>query len=217
MSGCHEIDVMTAHFLKVKHHVRQILVLNLLSFALVRNGPVLTEDTAEVAVGEEDGARPLSAHQGHLLPKMGMITENHRLERSPTESLDTLVPIHAALPWAELAILEEGIGLLNPLSQFTLHLQFLIGWNPICILPLSRKTGNGREKKRTPYQERTSNEISAREVHKTCPIIVIILRILRSGVNPSTPLPKGQDLSFNKPFGHELRAKDPECSRRAQG
>jgi hypothetical protein len=135
---------MTAHFLKVKHHVHQILVLNLLSFAFVRNGPVLTEDTAKVAVGEEDGARSLTAHQRHLLPKMGMITVNHWLERSLTESLHTFFSIYPALPGAELAIFEIGIRLFHPLGQFSFPLQFFVGWNPISIFLLSRKTGSRR-------------------------------------------------------------------------
>jgi hypothetical protein len=98
------------------------------------DGPVLTKDATEVAVGEEDGARPFSTHQRHLFTKMGVITENHRLDRSPTESLFSFLPIHPTHPWTELTILEEGIGLLDPLSQFTFPLQFFIGRNPFLLL-----------------------------------------------------------------------------------
>jgi hypothetical protein len=100
----------------------------------VRNGPVLAEDTAEVAVGEEDGARTFSAHQRHFFAKMGVITENHRLDRSSTESFFTLLPIYTTLPWTELAIFKDRIGLLDPLSQFPFYLQSFIGWNPLVTL-----------------------------------------------------------------------------------
>jgi hypothetical protein len=134
MGGCDDIDVMAANLLKVKHPVCQVFILDFLSSSLVRNGPVLAEDTAKVAIGEEDGARPFSAHQRHLLSKMRVIAENHRFDRSSTESPFTLLPIHATLPWTESTIFEEGISLFDPLSQFPLYLQFFEGWNPLTLL-----------------------------------------------------------------------------------
>jgi hypothetical protein len=53
---------MATNLLEVEHHLCQVLILNFLSLSLVRNGPVLTEDTTEVAVGEEDGARSFLTH-----------------------------------------------------------------------------------------------------------------------------------------------------------
>jgi hypothetical protein len=77
MRGRDEIDVMAANLLEVKHHVCQVFILNFLSSSLMGYGPVLTEDTAKVAVGKEDCTRPSSAYQTHLFTKMGMIAEDH--------------------------------------------------------------------------------------------------------------------------------------------
>jgi hypothetical protein len=145
MSRCYEIDVMAADLLEVNHHVCQVFILNLLASSFMGDGPVLAKDTTEVAVREEDGAGPLSTHQRHFFAKMGVITKNNRFDWSPTESLLSLSPIHPTLSGAELTILEEGIGLLNPVSQFTFHLQFLIGWNPLNLLLLSSMKRNRRK------------------------------------------------------------------------
>jgi hypothetical protein len=137
---------MAADLLEVNHHICQVFILDLFASSFVGDGPILTKDTAEVTVGEEDGAGPLSTYQRHLFTKMGVITKNNRFDWSPTKPLFSLLPIHSTLSGAELTILEEGIGLLNPLSQFTLHLQFLIGWNPSSLLPLtSTKRNRGKE------------------------------------------------------------------------
>jgi hypothetical protein len=120
MGGRDEVDVMTANLLKMKHSVCQIFILDFLSSPLVSNRPVLAEDTAEVAIGEEDGARSISTHQRHLFAKMGMMAKNHWFDRSPTKSNFSLLPIHAAPSWTELTIFEDGIGLFDPLSQLSL-------------------------------------------------------------------------------------------------
>ena len=127
MGGCDEVDVMTANLLKVKHPVCQVFILDFLSPSLVRNRPVLAEDTAKVAMGEEDGARPFATHQRHLFSKMRLIAEEHRFNQSSTESPFSLLPIHPTLSWTELTIFEDGIGLFDPLSQFPLCLQFFVG------------------------------------------------------------------------------------------
>jgi hypothetical protein len=107
---------MATDLLEVEHHGRQVFILNFLSLALVGDGPVLAEDTTEIAVGEEDGARPVSPHQRYLFPKMGLSIENHRFEWSPAKSLFALLPIHPALPGTELALLKEAVGFLDLLS-----------------------------------------------------------------------------------------------------
>ncbi len=66
MGGRDEIDVMAANLLKVKHHVCQVFISDFLPPALVRNGPVLAEDTPKITVGEEDGARSFLTYQTFL-------------------------------------------------------------------------------------------------------------------------------------------------------
>jgi len=145
MGGRDEIDIMATHPLKVKHHVCQVFISDFLSPTLVRNGPVLAEDTPKVAVGEKNGARPFLTHQRHFFAKMGVIAEYHGFDRSPTESFFSLLSIHTTLPRAELTVFEDGIGLFNPSDQFTFHLEFLIGRNPSNLLPWSSVKGNRRK------------------------------------------------------------------------
>jgi hypothetical protein len=76
---------------------------------------------------------------------MGVIAKNHRFDRSSTESLFTLLPIHSTLPGTELAIFEDAIGLFDSMSQLSLYLQFLIGRNPLDVLLLSSMKRNRRK------------------------------------------------------------------------
>lgn len=113
---------MAADPLEVDHHVCQVFILDRFSSSLVGNGPVLAEDTAEIAVREKDGARSIFAHQRHLFAKMGLSAKDHGFGRSPTDPSFAFLAIHPALPRTELTILEYGVGLLDPLSEFTLSL-----------------------------------------------------------------------------------------------
>jgi hypothetical protein len=122
MGGCDKVDIMATHTLEFEHHVCQIFILNFLSPSFMGDRPVLAEDTSKVTVGKENSTRPLPSHERHLFSKMGVITKNDRFDRGPTESSFTLLPIHPTLPGTELTIFEERIGLLDPLSQFTLRL-----------------------------------------------------------------------------------------------
>jgi hypothetical protein len=61
---------------------------------------------------------------------MGGGAEDDELHRSPAEPFFSLFPVYSATPRTELAILKHGIGLLNPLGQLPLFLQFLISGNP---------------------------------------------------------------------------------------
>jgi hypothetical protein len=152
MGGRDEIDVMAPNLLKVKHPVCQVFISDFLPLALVRNGPVLAEDTPKIAVGEEDRAGSFLTYQRHFFAKMGMGAENHGFDRSPTESLYSFLPIHTTLPWTELTIFEDRIGLFNPLKQSTFPLQFLIGRKPLTLFLGSSIKGNGRKEQRAPQE-----------------------------------------------------------------
>jgi hypothetical protein len=76
---------------------------------------------------------------------MGMVAENHGLDRSSTESLFSLLSIYATLPWTELTIFEDGVGLFNPLNQSAFHLEFFIGRNPSNLFLLFSMKGQRRE------------------------------------------------------------------------
>jgi hypothetical protein len=116
VGGSDEIDVMAADLLEADHHIRHIFILNLFSPSLMRDWPVLAEDTAEIAVGKEDRPRPIISHQRHLFTKMGMEAENHRSEWSPAEAFFTFFPIHPTPPGTELTMLKDCVSLLDPLG-----------------------------------------------------------------------------------------------------
>jgi len=164
MGGCDQVDVMAADLLDVEHPVRQDFILNFLSPSLMGDGPVLTEDTAEIAVGEKDGARSMFTHQRYLFAKMGLSAENHGSDRGPAEPLFALLPIHPALPWAELALLEDGVGFLDPLGKFPLLLQFRIRWTPHLSLFCGIKGKRGDEQ-RSAQEETMFDEITTCGLH----------------------------------------------------
>jgi hypothetical protein len=156
---------MAPDLLEFDHHIRHILILNFLSSSFMGDGPVLAKETAEVAVGEEDGARPIFADQGFLFAEMGVIAINHGSDRSLAEPPFALFPIHPALAGAEPAMLEDAVGLLDPLTEFSLFLQFLISWLPLVSPFLSGLKGSGREKQRASQKERPSDKIPSPDLH----------------------------------------------------
>jgi hypothetical protein len=108
-------------------------------------GPVLTEDTTEIAVGEKDGAGSMLTHQRDLFSKMGVSAEDHCPGRSPAEPCFPFQSIHPTLPRTEATVLEDPIGFLDSLSQDSLLIQFRIGRLPLlCPFLLSVK-GYGRQ------------------------------------------------------------------------
>jgi hypothetical protein len=76
---------------------------------------------------------------------MGVVAEDHGLDRSSTESLFSPLAIHTTLPWTELTIFQDGVGLFNPLNQSTFHLEFFIGRNPSNLFLLFGMQGRRRE------------------------------------------------------------------------
>jgi hypothetical protein len=137
MGGGNQINIVAPDPLQIEHHARQVLIFDLLALSLMGDGPVLAKDTTQIAVGEKDSARALFAHQGYLFTKMGLCAEDHHLGRRPAETPLPLEAIHPALPGTKLTLLKDGVSPLNPLSQFSLTVQFLIGWTPRLTLFLA--------------------------------------------------------------------------------
>lgn len=73
MAGGDEIDVVTPLFLQMHHDAGQVPGGDLLALAAVADLPVLAKDAEQVAVREENGARPPAAHQGVLLAPVGAV------------------------------------------------------------------------------------------------------------------------------------------------
>jgi hypothetical protein len=96
---------------------------------------------------------------------MGMGAEDDDLQRSPAEPFFTFFPIDSAAPGTEVTVLEERVGLLNPLGKFTFFLKLLISWDPLFFFfGHGGRRGRGEEY-RTPKKERVLDEIPAGEFH----------------------------------------------------
>ena len=105
------------------------------------------------------------SHQGDLLSEVGVGAEDHHFGGSPAEAFLSLLSVDSAPPGTELTAIEGIIGLLDPLSQFSLLLQFLISWMPFFLLLLFGTRGGWEEKQGAAQKEKTFNEIAAREFH----------------------------------------------------
>jgi hypothetical protein len=137
------------------------------------NGPVLAENTAQIAVREKNGTRAMLSDQGYLLAKMGLGAVDDNVPGRLAESFFSLQPIHAALTGAEFARLEDSAGLFNPLRQFTRILQCVIGGPPRTFVLFIGMQRDRRTKKGAAKDEKTSEEISARYFHVVHPIAVM--------------------------------------------
>jgi hypothetical protein len=72
MGGRDQIDIVTANFLKVQHHIGQVFIADYFSATFVGNWPILTENTSQIAVGEKYGAGTVPADQGFLFAVVGI-------------------------------------------------------------------------------------------------------------------------------------------------
>ena len=69
----HEIDIMTALFLKVYHHCSELLVSHFDPVPLVADPVILTEETEKIAVRKKNCSRTLPADQRAFLAKVRII------------------------------------------------------------------------------------------------------------------------------------------------
>ena len=107
--------------------VGKLLVVDPLATALVRDRPVLAEDTAQVAVGEEDRARAALADQRDLFTEVRLCAVDHHLSGCTAEPLVAGVAVDAALAGAEGAGVEKREGLLDPFGELTVVLELAVG------------------------------------------------------------------------------------------
>jgi hypothetical protein len=94
-----------------------------------------------------------------------MKAEDHGVERGSAKPFFIFFPIHATLPGAEPATLEDGVSLLYPLGQLSLFFQFRITGPPFTsIFRLGIKRG-AREEERTSDKKGTSHKIPTTDLH----------------------------------------------------
>jgi len=104
-------------------------------------------------------------HQGDLLPEVGVGAEDHHFGGSLAEAFLALLSVDSAPTGTELTVLEEAVGSLHPLSEFTLSFEFFIGRSPGFLFFGFGRVGNLRKKQRTTCDERTSDEFPPRHFH----------------------------------------------------
>ena len=113
-----EVDVVTFRLvLKFQHKVSNLGSLQLPAFLLLRDVPVLTEDTPEVAQPEEDGARAVPALEDGLLPEVREGGADDGLPAGVAGALLVLQPVDFTEPGADLALLQLSHGLRHLLLQ----------------------------------------------------------------------------------------------------
>jgi hypothetical protein len=128
------------------------------------DGPILAENTTEIAVGEKDRSRAMLPHKGHFFTKMGLGAGHDDSVRSLAESLFSLKPVYTTLPRAKLTFPQKGVGLINPLCKLTPFLQLLIGRLPGLFSLKAVKRG-WRKDNRATKDERTSEKNSPIDLH----------------------------------------------------
>ena len=118
VAGGDEIDVVAALVLQGEHHVGDFARLHLPSDALLRDVPVLAKHAAQVAPGEEDGARAAPAAQRVLLAVVGAVARHHRPLSGPAHrALAGRQAIHVAVAGAQVAIRQVAPGLAHAALQ----------------------------------------------------------------------------------------------------
>jgi hypothetical protein len=105
------------------------------------------------------------SHQRELFPEVGVGAENNRFCRSPTEADVSFFSVHTALPWAEAAILENGVSLLDSTSKLAGLLQFFIGGLPGLVPSRGGELRGREQEKGSPCEKGTFDEIPARDSH----------------------------------------------------
>ncbi len=117
MGGGDQVDVVAAFGLQLQHHHGQPFHRDDVAHPQLADGVVLTEETAPGATGEKNSARAARATDRRLLPGVDVPTGHPGLEASAAETLLTGQAIDAALPGAEGARLQQGVGPLNAAGQ----------------------------------------------------------------------------------------------------
>jgi len=128
VAGCDEVDVVAALGLQGEHHLRQFLRLHFSTGSLLADLPVLAEEAAQAAPGEEDGARAPGAAEWVLLAVVRPIAVDQgpytgAADRSP----DRLEAVHMAVTGAEVAIGHVLIGLFGTRLQLVVLQQGEVG------------------------------------------------------------------------------------------
>ena len=126
--GRHEIDVVAALRLQGEHHGGELIERNLVAAPVVRDVVVLAENTGEVAVGEEDGARSAAPHERPLLSEVRVKRRDDGQRAAAAFPAFPGHAVHAAAMRAERAGADHPAQLIGDILKSSSCVAFEIGW-----------------------------------------------------------------------------------------
>jgi hypothetical protein len=107
MGWSDQIDVVRSLDLQGEHHPRKVLLPNRIAFSQVTDRIVLAKQAPQVASGEENSPRAISAHQGRLLAEVGAVAGYLSFGSDFTISEPIAEPIYLAFSRTEDALLKD--------------------------------------------------------------------------------------------------------------
>ena len=116
MGRGHEVDVVAAGGLQLQHDVGQLAIGHFPAFAAVADFKILAEVAQEIAMGEEDRSRAVTAHQWGLFAEVGIVAGHLGPGAGPAVADLARGTIHAATARAKGAAGQRrsGLGRLGP-------------------------------------------------------------------------------------------------------
>jgi hypothetical protein len=117
--------------LKLEHHLsnalRRLAVWYDARLDRLAEVVILAEDAAQVAVGEEDGARSVPPPEAVLFSEVREVAPDHGVSTGLTGGPAILQPIDAAVAWTDATLLQRRDGPLDPVSEL-LSAKAEVGW-----------------------------------------------------------------------------------------
>jgi hypothetical protein len=119
VTGCHQIDVVTAPLLELQHRVGKLVRTYFVALSQLGDVVVLAEDAAQIAPGKEDRAGPSRPAERPFLAVVRAKARDHGSNAGAADRpFYPEVSVDAAVPRAEIAAREMGSGTLRPSGQF---------------------------------------------------------------------------------------------------
>jgi hypothetical protein len=126
VGGGDKVDVVAVHLLQSDHDPGHVRRGDGFSPAQVADVVVLTKNTPEITVGQEDSARSMLTDERGFFTKVREGARDHQVGSGLTVAQLSLHPVNPALPGTELAILKNLSQKFNPSGQLPCACKFNI-------------------------------------------------------------------------------------------
>lgn len=113
------VDVVTSLLLQVDHHLGKVFNTSSLSSSTLADLPVDTENAAQIAVGQKDGAGATLTTKGEFFPEVGMICRDLKFRIPLAEASLSIKPPGPALSGTKPALLHYVPQFFSSLFQLT--------------------------------------------------------------------------------------------------